>query len=716
MPRMRIALLLFPTLLALLLPLAAAGEVRLATGDVEGGGRFSMAVPQGWQPGDALILYLRGFTLRSDVVSEDPRLAPDEALLAEWLDRGYAVASGSYAQRGWAVFDGGAHQHALLARFVAEAGQPGRIVLVGGSLGGLLAVKTAEQFIAAGQPVDGIFALCPAFAGARTWDRAADLKLAYDAVCAGVGGGEIDRGSSAPAWIPDLAQVPADWGDQTDPEVQRLAARLLQCTGVLLPDWARSSGQRARLATLMEAFGLTDEDFLLTNLGYATFALSDLVRGPDKLRGASPFDNRFVSYADPALDAAIARVAADPYARAELSVLSDPNWRLGDARLLALHTSRDELIVPEHLSLLQPLAKASATVATALVAEASPSHCAFSSGEFVGGFNALEAWMDGGPEPDIATLEAHCHALPATTADGVPHCRFASAEGLGAYASRVPERGLPAHAPVTAAASGAWYDPATSGEGFFVQVLPERGTVAVSWYTFAPDGSGAPAWIVGLGQVGGNAILVQDARSYRGGGFGADFDPATLGGEPWGRLTFVLEEPLPGSTLRQGRVRYEGPAGWGSGERLLTQLTHDGCGGRADCNAATLPLHGYSGLWYRGPQASGDGLFFQVDANGQAVLAWYLFTPGGEPLWLTGVAGRGGGDAVQFALTQASGARFGSGFDPAAVERRRWGEATLRFHDCGSATLEWQADAAGFPDGSLALQRLTPAPPGSSCP
>lgn len=714
MRRTRPTALLATFLILATITLPALATPRLLTGAVEGGGRFSMAIPEGWQPGDGLILYLRGFTLRSDVVASDPQLGPDEALLEEWLARGYAVAAGSHAQRGWAVFDGGAHQRALLARFVAEAGQPGRIVLVGGSMGGLLAVKTAEHFHAAGQPVDGIYALCPAFAGARTWDRAADLKLAYDAVCAGVSGGEIDRGSSAPAWIPDLAQVPDDWGDQADPEVQRLAARLVRCTGVLLPDWARTSGQRQRLAVLTGTFGISDEDFLLTNLAYASFGLADLVRGPDKLRSASPFDNRFVEYADPALDASIARVTADPYARAELSVLSDPTWRIGDARLLALHTSRDELIVPEHLALLAPLARESRNVAMALVAEASPSHCAFSSGEFVGGFNALEAWMDGGPEPDVATLEAHCHALPPTGGDGVPHCRFASAEGLASYASRVPPRSLPEHAPVAAGASGAWYDPATSGEGFFIQVLPERGTVAVSWYTFAPDGSGDPAWIVGLGQVGGNAILVQEAQSYRGGGFGADFKPYTVEAQPWGRLTFVLEEPVAGSSLRRGRVRYEGPAGWGSGERVLVQLTQDGCGA-AGCDPAARSLSGYSGLWYRGPLAPGDGLFFQVDGKGQAMLAWYLFTPDGEPLWLTGLAQAVADDSVQFVLTQASGARFGDGFDPAAVERTTWGQATLSFQGCDRATLAWSTEAEGFADGSLPLVRLTPALPGSHC-
>src|SRR5690606_11277144 len=120
-----------------------------------------------------------------------------------WLRRGYAVAAGTYAQRGWAVFSLAAQQRALLARFVEEAGQPGSILLVGGSLGGLASVKTAEVFTTDQQPVAGVYALCPAFAGARTWDAAADLKLVYDQVCADTGGGSIDRGSTEPEWVLD---------------------------------------------------------------------------------------------------------------------------------------------------------------------------------------------------------------------------------------------------------------------------------------------------------------------------------------------------------------------------------------------------------------------------------------------------------------------------------------------------------------------------------
>ena len=38
------------------------------------------------------------------------------------------------------------------------------------------------------------------------------------------------------------------------------------------------------------------------------------------------------------------------------------------------------------------------------------------------------------------------------------------------------------------ALSGNWYDPATSGQGFTVDVNPNSGTVFSAWYTYAPNG------------------------------------------------------------------------------------------------------------------------------------------------------------------------------------------------------------------------------------
>jgi hypothetical protein len=41
--------------------------------------------------------------------------------------------------------------------------------------------------------------------------------------------------------------------------------------------------------------------------------------------------------------------------------------------------------------------------------------------------------------------------------------------------------------------SGNWYDAATSGQGFTVEVNPLNGRVFMPWYTYAPGGAGAGA-------------------------------------------------------------------------------------------------------------------------------------------------------------------------------------------------------------------------------
>ncbi|HET6603755.1 MAG TPA: hypothetical protein VFG21_06000 [Xanthomonadaceae bacterium] len=54
---------------------------------------------------------------------------------------------------------------------------------------------------------------------------------------------------------------------------------------------------------------------------------------------------------------------------------------------------------------------------------------------------------------------------------------------------------------------GAWYDPATSGQGFFVDVLADRGQLALGWYTYAmgaPTGGGdGHRWYTGVGDYAG---------------------------------------------------------------------------------------------------------------------------------------------------------------------------------------------------------------------
>src|SRR5688572_30783925 len=77
-------------------PAAAAAEE--TAGVAPGGAAWRIAVPDGWRPGDGLVLVQHGFAF--DRV-DDPTLGP---LRDRMLADGFAVAASGYRQRGWALF------------------------------------------------------------------------------------------------------------------------------------------------------------------------------------------------------------------------------------------------------------------------------------------------------------------------------------------------------------------------------------------------------------------------------------------------------------------------------------------------------------------------------------------------------------------------------------------------------------------------------------
>ena len=398
-----------------LVALHATAATRAYSGVAPSGAWYRFEVPDGWRAGDALVLYQHGFDLKP--ATSPPDLGPlREVMLAE----GYAVAATSYAQRGWALFTAIGDNRELLDLFAAEAGMPGQIVPFGGSMGGLIALRLAET--RGLPPVRGAFALCPAAAGARLWDAAIDLRLAWDVVCDGAG--ELPGGDEPLPWAVNLALIPDDLGDLADDAgVARALIALNRCTGVNLPSYLRNDAMQRRLDRLMAFTHITDEHFFVTNVGYSSFVLGDIVRAPDKLGARNPFTTAGVDYgSDADIDAHILRLGADPVAAALLHATSDFRGAVGDAKILSMHTRRDQLVIPGNQDFVRDLVAPSQRV-SAIVDEDAPTHCGFSEGEGVAGWEALRAWMAGAPQPAVADLQHACEGYVAQgLADGP--CRF----------------------------------------------------------------------------------------------------------------------------------------------------------------------------------------------------------------------------------------------------------------------------------------------------
>ncbi|MBX3702115.1 MAG: hypothetical protein KF903_14075 [Dokdonella sp.] len=420
-----------------LLAPAASAAAQETSGQMASGAWYRIAVPAGWSAGDTLILYQHGFDFSAP--DGPPGLGPLKDVA---LAQGYAIAASSYRERGWAMFDAIDDNRDLVARFTQQFGAPGHMLPFGGSLGGLVALKLAE---ADGfPPVQGVFAMCPAAAGSRLWDYAIDLRLGYAAICEGAG--ELRHGAQPLWWAFDLAMIPAQLGDLSglggmldNLVVLDTLLQVNRCTGINLPPAQRSADKQRRLAELMAYAHLSDEQFLLTNIGYATFGLADIVRAPDKLAGLNPFTTAGVDYGDdPLVAARITRLIADPVAAQALRAASDFHGQVGAAKIMSLHTSRDELVIPANQEFIRNQVPSTQWV-SAIVAEDEPSHCGFNVAEGLAGWEALRAWINGAPQPSVAQLQQACQTLVASGVAAGP-CRFDPAASFASFDSIVRPR------------------------------------------------------------------------------------------------------------------------------------------------------------------------------------------------------------------------------------------------------------------------------------
>ncbi len=388
------------TVLGLVSATAAQAQTTV-TGQTASGAFYQIQVPAGWLPEDGLVIWNHGFSL------DPPPASPDLGPLVDvQLEQGYAVAASSYSLAGWALFQTVADLEQMVEAFEMNFGAPDQVLVYGASLGGIVTAQAIEQ--AELGNVTGAYTLCGAVAGSRLWDGALDLRLAYDFVCDGVAGAEIPGGAGG------LPCPPFDF-DEFD-----LILALDACTGLFAPGGS-SPEQQARLAQILDVTGLPEE-FLLVDMGFATFALQDLVCDAAKLDGAMAMDNFGVVYGDAAIDAGIERVVSDPAARFSFFDHYTPTGEVGDVKNVAIHTDKDGLVIVENQNEYASVVPA-ANLTVAVVVEDTPTHCDFTDAEALAGWEALRDWVAGSPQPSAASIQSECEQLDSDGTAAGP-CRF----------------------------------------------------------------------------------------------------------------------------------------------------------------------------------------------------------------------------------------------------------------------------------------------------
>ncbi len=268
--------------------------------------------------------------------------------------------------------------------------------------------------------------------------------------------------------------------------------------------------------------------------------------------------------------------------------------------------------------------------------------------------------------------------------------------------------------------TGSWYNQATSGQGFEINVIPDlygpgQGLFFAGWFTYDITAAGGRRWYSVTGQVSStNPVAALQIYDTEGGIFASP--PSVSAHGVLGSATFSMSDCDTASFTYQFT---DGRAGTIPITRIAPNVT---CGTSGD-NGAAASDYLLSGSWYD-PSEGGQG--FLLDINPSINFfggAWYTFKPSqnGVP-----VGGPGGQDWFTFGATnfingstsltgipivESTGGIFNN---TAPITRSQVGTIDITFQSCTAMTWTYTFTSganAGL-QGTIPLTRIGPAPAG----
>jgi hypothetical protein len=323
---------------------------------------------------------------------------------------GYAWIGSTYRRGGYGVRMAAADVESSRELFVRHFGQPRLTLLHGQSYGGNVAAKLSELNALTEdgrRHYDGVLLTNGILnGGTRAYGFRADLRAVYQLYC-----GNHPR--------PDEPQYPLWAGLPTGDSMTRddLRRRVDDCTGVHLPDRARSPEQQRRLRDILAVTGV-DEGELFRHLAWASFNFRDLIAF---LGGLNPFDNSGTTYRgsqdDVALNRGVARFRASPDALARLAYDADLTGLivLPTVTLNALH---DPVVASRGAAEYgDVVGRAGRAQLLLRLLTSEDSHSTLSDAGYLAALESLADWAGSGRRPSHASVEARCEAIRRRTGD-----------------------------------------------------------------------------------------------------------------------------------------------------------------------------------------------------------------------------------------------------------------------------------------------------------
>lgn len=268
--------------------------------------------------------------------------------------------------------------------------------------------------------------------------------------------------------------------------------------------------------------------------------------------------------------------------------------------------------------------------------------------------------------------------------------------------------------------TGSWYNPATSGQGFEIEVYPDavgagQGILFAGWFTYDVAGSGGRRWYALQGNVSRtDSVATLSIFADQGGNL--DAPPVVSPGPVLGTATLSLSNCTHALLIYQftdGSKRF--------GTIPLTRLTPNVTCSPAGDNGAAASDYLLSGNWYN-PATSGQGLMFDVSPSiSNLFAAWYTFKPNGQQIgggasqdWYTLQSNRftpGMTSLAGIPIVQTTNGEFDK---PASTDSVQVGTANIAIQSCSAMTVSYSFTAGTNQGqhGTMSLVRTGPTPQG----
>lgn len=364
---------------ALLAVLTAAQSPSFTTitGEFGPGALYEIVMPTAAWNGE-LVVFAQGIGNPSAPIAP-PTLGPLRDTL---ISQGFALVYTSRSVHGYgAVKDGMQRTHQLRGIFTETIGQPGRVYLIGRSLGGLISVMLAERFP---EQYDGVVSGCGLLGGgSEELKYVADGRMLFDYFFPGVIPG-------TPFDVPpgvDFSPGSPTYNDVYDALVQGLSS----------PD--QPTLQFARTANLQAMNAGEIVTAGLTVVGFTVVHGNNLM---DLTNSHMPYDNHDTWYEgsedDDALNAGVARFVSDPSAVNYFDHYYTPSGEL-HIPVLTLHKMRDPLVPIFHETKYADTVDSAGALDFLLQRTVDGfGHCGFPAAE-AAAFSALVQWVQTGVKP-----------------------------------------------------------------------------------------------------------------------------------------------------------------------------------------------------------------------------------------------------------------------------------------------------------------------------